>query len=240
MPDLVAAVTWPLLAASASAAAALLLTIPLSASLAKKSQRQGPPQLRATAAGNTKLTTDSIPAAASDGAASATAPEGSVASQGEARGPSVTRPSPGVSSGGQQGSAQQPDENAQLEPSTLADNHSLGSEADRTSHAHSDTGGGGEPEMSGSTAEEQASPEQQLPGTSPDADPNLRKGFFRDIESDCLMTSRPTQFAFRLKPHNFGHHRVARTRKQWPIRRCMHCTPCLRHDSKCSHISLLR
>lgn len=244
MPDLIAAVTWPLLAVTVSAAAALLLSIPVSANLARKSQRQRPPQLRATAASGTKVTSDSALAAASGGAASSTAPKGmadSVASDGEARGQSLSGVSPVASSGGKQELAQQPDEGSMSDPSTLASNHSSASEADSESQMHSDMGRTVEPEVSGSTTEQQTPPEQQLPGMSPEPDSKRRKGFFRDIESDCLMTRRQTQFACRLKPHGFGNHRVARTRRQWPLRSCMHfASCCLRHDSMYSHTSMVR
>ena len=51
--DLVTAVRWPLLAVAATAAAVLMISVPVSASLAKKSRSQGPKRRQADAAGNT-------------------------------------------------------------------------------------------------------------------------------------------------------------------------------------------
>lgn len=243
VPDLIAAVTWPLLAVIVSVAAALLLSIPVSAKLARKSQRQGPPQLRATAASGAKLISDTVPASASDNATNSAAPEGmagSDASEGEVGGQSACETSPAVSSGGEQESAQQPVEGSMSELSTLASKYSSASEVDSVSQMHSDVRMAVEPEVSGSTTEEQTPSEQQLPGMSPEADPKRRKGFFRDIESDCLMPYRQTQLAFRPKPHVFTNHRVVRTTRRWPIRSYMHCASCLWHESMHSHTSVLR
>ena len=51
--DLVTAVRWPLLAVAAMAAAVLMISVPVAASLAKKSRSQGPKRSQAAAAGNT-------------------------------------------------------------------------------------------------------------------------------------------------------------------------------------------
>lgn len=50
--DLVTAVRWPLLAVAATAAAVLMISVPVSASLAKKSRSQGPKRSQAEVAGN--------------------------------------------------------------------------------------------------------------------------------------------------------------------------------------------
>ncbi|KAA6429169.1 MAG: hypothetical protein FRX49_00565, partial [Trebouxia sp. A1-2] len=51
--DLVTAVRWPLFAVAATAAAVLVISLPVSASLAKKSRSQSPKRRQADAAGNT-------------------------------------------------------------------------------------------------------------------------------------------------------------------------------------------
>ena len=51
--NLVTAVRWPLLAVAATAAAVLMISVPVAASLAKKSRSQGPKRSQAAAAGNT-------------------------------------------------------------------------------------------------------------------------------------------------------------------------------------------
>lgn len=227
MPDLIAAVRWPLLAASVSAAAGLLISIPVSANLARRSRRQAPsPQLGPSAAPAAQPTSDSVLPAASDG---------------EANGQSGSQTIPAVSSGGEHGPAQQLGEDAMSETSKQASYNHFASEADSVPQTSSDTERGGE--VAGSTNGEQTSPEQQLPGTSPpppEVDPKRRKGFFRDIESDCLSTCRQAKFACGPIPHIFGYHRVARTRRQRPASSRMQYTFCLGHDSMCRHNSLLR
>ena len=223
LPDLVAAIRWPLLAISLTTAAALLISIPVSANLAKKSQQQGPQHLQATAAGRGKVTSAGVPPETSlDGAVSNSAAPGgtvgSVASNGESSSKPVNDASPAASDGGKEGPAEQPGEDTISEPSTLPSNYSFASEADSPPQTLSEMVGSGDGESgaSSSTTDGHDAPEQQLPG----AGPNSNKRFFRDIESDCLPACRQRQFGPKLG--KFGMHRIARMQRPWLARNCMH------------------
>ena len=238
LPDLIAAVRWPLLAVSIISVAVLLTSIPISANLAKKSQRQGPQHLHATAAGSSKITSANVPAdTPSAGVSELTAPGGMVssfASDGEASSKPVN--------GGKEGPAEQPDEDTMSEPSTLPSNHSSASEAASPPQTLSEMvgSGDGELEASSSTTDGQGEPEQQLPGAAAEVGPDRKKGFFRDIKSDCLPRCRQRQFTFGPKLCELGKHRIAGMQKPWLASSCVCKTSCLRHSITCRRLFVLR
>lgn len=227
LPQVVAAVRGQLVAVSISAAALLLISVPVSANLAKKSQRQGPQQLQAPAAGQSKITSAGVPAETAPGGASKlAAPEGMVTSvlpDGEARqGKPVIDATPTASDVGEEGPAQRPDEDIMLEPSTLPSSHSFASEADSPPQTLSEMVNEGESAASSSTNDGQASPEQQLPGASFEAGSDRKKGFFRDIGSNCLPACRQRQLAVGPKLCEFGKHRIAGMQRPRIVLRRMH------------------
>ena len=246
LPDLIAAIRWPLLAFSITAAAVLLTSIPVSANLAKKSQRQGPRHLQGAAAGSSSMTSAGVPAdTPSGGVSDLTAPGGmvsSVASDGEASSKPVSDASPAASDGGKAGPAEQPDEDTVSEPSTLPSNHSFAAEAASPPQTLSEMvgSGDGELEASSSTTDGQGEPEQQLPSAASESGPDRKKGFFRDIESDCLPRFRQRQFAFDSKLRNFGNQRIAGIQKPWLARNCVYRASCLRHSITCRRALVLR
>lgn len=225
LAELIAAVRRPLLAVSITAAALLLISIPVSANLAKKSQQQGPQHLQATAVGRSDIGTVR-----------------SVASNDEASSKAADDVSPAASDGGKEGPAEQPDEDTVSEPSTLPSNHSFASEADSPPQTLSEMVGSSDGEVgaSSSTTDGQDAPGQQLPGASSEVGPHRKKGFFRDIESDCLPRCRQRQFAFGPNFRRFENNRIARMQMPWLGRSFVYRTSCLRHSITCRRTLVLR
>ena len=242
--DLIAAVRRPLLAVSITAAAVLLISIPVSANLAKKSQRQGPKHLQATAVRRGNTTTAGVQADAPFGGVSNSAVPGgvvsSIASNDGASSEAVNDESPAASDAGKEGPAEQPDEDTVSEPSTLPSNHSFASEADSPPQTLSEMvdSGHGELGASSSTTDGQGAPGQQLPDASSEVGPDQKKGFFRDIESNCLPRCRQRQSAFGPKRHEFGNHRTVGMQRLWLARRR---TSFMQHSITCRQcFSVLR
>ena len=236
LADLIAAFRRPLLAVSVAAAAAMMISVPVSANRAKRSQ--GPQHLQATAAGHGA---DTPPAG---GVSNLAAPGGvvsSVAPSGRASSKPVNDADPAASGGGEEEAAEQPGGGTMPEPSTLASNHSFASEADSLPQTLSETvdSSDGGLETSSSIADGHDVPEQQLP-SAPRTGPNRKKGFFRDIDSDCLPTCRQRHFAFGPKLYEFGNHRIVGMQRSWLARSCTHRASCLRNNVTCRQWSALR
>lgn len=242
LPQLIAAVRWQVIAVSISAAALLLISVPVSANLAKKSQRQGPQHLQATAAGQSKVTSAETPPGGASNSAAPGSLVTSVPPEGEARqGKPVKDATPTASGVGKEGPAQRPDEDTMSEPSTLPSSHSFASEADSPPQTLSEMVGKGEGESaaSSSTNDGQVPPEQQLPGANFEAGSDRRKGFFRDIDSDCLPTCRQRQLAVGPKLCGFGKHGIAGMQRPRAVSRRMHRASCLRNGLTCRRILVL-
>lgn len=250
VPDLVNAIRRPLLAVSVAAAAVLIASVPVSANLARKSKSQGPQRGRIAAAGPTAgmpRSTQSTQAGSSSvhtGEASLAGPDAvlsadssSVALRREAN--------PHETTGAVEGPAQQPDEETMSEPSTLPSSHSFTSQADSTPQTLSDMvdhdGQDAEQDLSitdnSSSPGGQESPVQQGPSNTQDSEANSerKKGFFRDIGTDCLP-SRRQRLATCPKLYKRGICHPGR--RHWPVHCLMHATP--RHNTVYKHITCLR
>ena len=241
VPDLLNSIRWPLLAFSLVAAAAMLLSIPVSGGLAKKSLSQGPQRPQritndpGSAMADSQQSSDAVSSGAINSGARSAGSDGKTDPSRAEREASVNGP--------QMGPAEQPEEETISEPSTLPSNHSFTSSPDNEPQKLSDIVDDNECESTATKQEASDMPgvsmadgqhlsDSQAPDVveSSDAASARKKGFFRDIGSECMPGGGQRRLTLKPKLRHVGFYKpVHQLKRQRPMQSLLNTS--LQHDT---------